>query len=537
MNLTGTVPSEISTLTSLQSISAPHNPSLHGALPTELGHLPLLQTIHFRSCNLSGPIPDTLSMLRKLEKLDLYNNQFTGTIPSGLTQNTRLEILMLSYNLLTGTVPQFGRSTRDGDGSTVENNPMSLHRLGIISNILEGTLPTSIYDLTSLAYLTAQQALPGGSMGTEISHWNQLETLFLIDITDLKGTIPTEIGVLQDLIDVRFNNCSLTGTIPTELGRLDRIRRLELRNNHLVGTVPSELFSLNRLNWIELQANQLTGTVPTELVWSTYPPGTCLFEPLAFREVALDLRNTLHFATLAEHLGLHNNSLSYNSLALYCNQSNMLTQVSADCRAMVGNDEDSLPQDAEVTCPCCTTCCDDTSGNCERNLQQICMTTSERWTNEHGPKYDETRGTECDCKDDGHTMSCNDTSCQTCNRDGSVCVVNTEYGLLLNDDGRGTRWTTTFQYVIGRNDTVYFETSGHECYVEINGRPCRECVGRMCADSFGAYHPSCDNLEGVGNLDLCNLDDRWETSPLAVFAFQEPLVRHGCPLKLGPMVD
>lgn len=58
---------------------------------------------------------------------------------------------------------------------------------------------------------------------------------------------------------------NLSGTIPPQLGSLDQLRRLSLHHNHLSGSLPSQLFNASSLRSIFLEGNRLTGSIPAEI--------------------------------------------------------------------------------------------------------------------------------------------------------------------------------------------------------------------------------------------------------------------------------
>jgi hypothetical protein len=86
-----------------------------------------------------------------------------------------------------------------------------------------------------------------------------------LNYSNLKGSIPSELGNLKNLWRLSLNNNQLTGPIPSELVKLTSLEYLSLNNNQLTGPIPSELGNLKKLLRLSLNNNQLTGPIPTEL--------------------------------------------------------------------------------------------------------------------------------------------------------------------------------------------------------------------------------------------------------------------------------
>ena len=138
--LTGSIPSELGNLTSLQYMSLWEN-QLTGPIPPQLGQLTNLSSTHLFSNQLTGEIPPELGQLTNLKLLSLGFNQLTGDIPPELGQLTNLEWLSLSWNQLTGEIPsELGRLT-------------NLERLFLGSNQLTGEIPPELGQLTKLIHL------------------------------------------------------------------------------------------------------------------------------------------------------------------------------------------------------------------------------------------------------------------------------------------------------------------------------------------------------------------------------------------------
>ncbi|KAF3954285.1 hypothetical protein CMV_020350 [Castanea mollissima] len=112
------------------------NQSLTGTLPSNLGTLTRLTTLSFQGNSLSGPIP-SLANLTSLQQLYLDNNNFSS-IPSdffGSFQN--LYDLRLSFNNLNGTLPKSFGAT-------------SLKYLYLDNNNLMGSIPDALTNITTL---------------------------------------------------------------------------------------------------------------------------------------------------------------------------------------------------------------------------------------------------------------------------------------------------------------------------------------------------------------------------------------------------
>ena len=81
-----------------------------------------------------------------------------------------------------------------------------------------------------------------GTLSTKVGNLQTLLGLFIYDQdTGLNGTIPTEIGLLKNVQNMRLAGNEFTGIIPTELGNLTSLVNLFLKQNFLQGTFPVEV--------------------------------------------------------------------------------------------------------------------------------------------------------------------------------------------------------------------------------------------------------------------------------------------------------
>ena len=75
------------------------NYHLGRSLPSEIGRLKRLQTLHIQQTRIAGELPSQLGSLTALEQLMLYDTDLYGDIPNevcALTTNGQLEDLVVS---------------------------------------------------------------------------------------------------------------------------------------------------------------------------------------------------------------------------------------------------------------------------------------------------------------------------------------------------------------------------------------------------------------------------------------------------------
>jgi hypothetical protein len=123
------------------------------------------------------------STILSSETIDIANNAFTGSIPTEISRLSRLGKLVWTDWSIKGFSRSYSRF-------------VVAEVLGLADNSFGGTLPTVLGNLP-LQILTTSQ-----------------------NTRMIKGTIPTELGLLKSLRYLLLDSGALTGTIPTELGNL-----------------------------------------------------------------------------------------------------------------------------------------------------------------------------------------------------------------------------------------------------------------------------------------------------------------------------
>ena len=101
----------------------------------------------------------------------------------------------------------------------------------------------------------------------------------MTDKNGLSGTIPSEIGLLINIIEIDIDTNALTGSIPTEFGNLEKIVLLDLDENKLTGTIPTEFGRMTSARKIEMCKSEsyILSLVPAiEVHFSMFCEISCL---------------------------------------------------------------------------------------------------------------------------------------------------------------------------------------------------------------------------------------------------------------------
>ena len=249
-NLSGSIPHELASLSSLQELSLSNN-GLSGRIPPELGNLASLVELFLHSNQLIGSVPPELGRLSALEQLFLSGNELSGRIPPELGSLSSLQRLGLSSNDLVGPIP-------------TELTSLPLVDLYLSSNELSGRIPPELASIASLGQLYLSFNELSGPIPPELGQLSSLERLYL-NSNNLSGPIPSELGNLTSLERFSLSRNDLIGPIPPELANLSSLQFLWLYSNELSGPILPEFGNLPSLELLRIEANKLQGAVPPEL--------------------------------------------------------------------------------------------------------------------------------------------------------------------------------------------------------------------------------------------------------------------------------
>ena len=202
----------------------------------------------------SGPGKSINTMDEALYLCKVINKQFpqltletgsiyTGKLISGLVKEDykTLEVLYDSLNgdgWLHNDHWLTDSTASHWYGISVENYRVT--NLNLSNNYVTGSIPPEIGELDQLQTLNF--------------HWNNIE-----------GSVPSALGNLKKLTYINLSYNNLKGTIPKEMGRLENLRYLYLWSNQLSGAIPDALGDLDNLVLLSLGHNGLSGSVPSTL--------------------------------------------------------------------------------------------------------------------------------------------------------------------------------------------------------------------------------------------------------------------------------
>lgn len=172
----------------------------------------------------------------------------------------------------------------------------------------------------------------------------------------LSGSLITELGRLTPM-ELWFHRMPLVGTIPSELGNMREVRDLRLSNTELEGTIPEELWNLKSLWRLDIYGANFTGTI-SEKIGQMADLGVLRISDNNFSGTLPSALNTL---PSLERIWLQGNNFSGEISSEICSSRGQggLYQLFADCLPSVTT---GIPT---IACECCDVCCDSETEYCD----------------------------------------------------------------------------------------------------------------------------------------------------------------------------
>ena len=176
---------------------------------------------------------------------------------------------------------------------------------------------------------------------------------------NLTGTLPAELGYLNDLVVLDLHQNNIMGSLPATFGSLARkgvLRTLRLDQNKISGPFPQEWCGFNKTSMEELilANNVLTGTLPACIAEMTALEDVSVMHNTMTGTIPGELGNLMNLQTI--HLAGNKFHGFFPSSLCDLQEHWLVEEASSDC---LNNKSESY-----VACSCCTKCCIDEEETC-----------------------------------------------------------------------------------------------------------------------------------------------------------------------------
>lgn len=236
-------------------------------------------------------MPSEINALYLLQGLYLSNNKLRSDLSKDIFDIPNLREIELQQNAIFAELPS--------------KLPGALEKIDMASNRLVGEIPSSIWSLPKLRYLSfgGNKDLIG-SISAEVDQTN-LQVINLNDVNLSGSTLPESLAVL-DLVIFEVANCGLGGTLPDIFVRSDDLQIVNLSENNLEGSIPASLSRLHtNLSTVNLEKNRLSGAIP----WGLTKNIALSYLGLASNEFTGTIPWQFRFFLYLSTLTLHDNNL------------------------------------------------------------------------------------------------------------------------------------------------------------------------------------------------------------------------------------
>ncbi|CAN6334729.1 unnamed protein product [Urochloa humidicola] len=195
-------------------------------------------------------------MIPNLEVLDLTFNSLSGTIPDSLYNITTLKYLAAGTNRLSGEIPY-------NIGNTLPN----IQKLILQGNNFKGEIPASLANATDIQVIN----LRDNSFHGVVPSFGNLPSLTELNLglNQLEAGDWSFLSSLENcsqLVELCLDSNVIQGILPRSIGHLPRSLEVLLLNaNEISGTIPQEIERLRNLTVLHMEHNLLTGNLPDSI--------------------------------------------------------------------------------------------------------------------------------------------------------------------------------------------------------------------------------------------------------------------------------
>lgn len=143
---------------------------------------------------------------------------------------------------------------RNWFGVTCDQNSRQVAEI----NLRAGSLYTTFEKAHRPGYMT-------GQISPEICKLPRLSSITITDWNGISGEIPRCITTLSFLRIIDLSGNRISGTLPAEIGKLQQLTRLTVADNLITGAIPPSLTAVTGLTHLDLRNNRISGPIPQGL--------------------------------------------------------------------------------------------------------------------------------------------------------------------------------------------------------------------------------------------------------------------------------
>ena len=170
------------------------------------------------------------------------------------------------------------------------------------------------------------------------------------------GVFPDGLQFLPALQSLVVEYGNLDGSIPgSAVAQLTNLKTLSVRHNKFRGAIPVALLTLKNLQQLDLSHNSFEGALPAGL--HTLPLETL---DLSHNQFTGTIADSLGASTTLTALRLNGNAFVGNIPSMVCDLALPLLETDCSPSALGGG---------EITCGCCTGCCNSSGEQCTPTTQ------------------------------------------------------------------------------------------------------------------------------------------------------------------------
>eukprot|EP01083_Nonionella_stella_P030072 82561_1 len=282
-NLTGSIPSSISSFTNLYALDLSGN-RLYGTMPC----LPMRQKLlNILNNNLNGTLANCVFNSHYLAHVNIANNSFRGGMPQSLCNSRdNLLVLIVSNNSLDSTIPkcvwnmpnlyQLQLNVNAFEGVVQAWPPNALY-FRISNNRFSGTLPPLNYSASRIQHIfldnnqftgSISSIFPDVSLLSNIRTFALQENMFYDDdITELLQYLFINATELE--LIALFNNDKISGAFPGSYNDVafnqSSLKYLAIHNSDFSGSLPTGI-TFQALELFTVYGNRLSCSIPPNLM-------------------------------------------------------------------------------------------------------------------------------------------------------------------------------------------------------------------------------------------------------------------------------